>query len=319
MSKYFIAGGAGFIGSNLTERLLNQEPDAKVVVYDNFLSGHRWHLDAFADDDRLAVVEGDIEDSKKLTGAMEGADHVFQLAANADIAAAVSDPTVDFRLGTFLVHQILEAVRITGVPRITYTSGSGVYGDLGTTKVDESYGPLLPVSTYGASKLAGETLVSAYCHMFDIEGVAFRFANVIGPRQTHGIIYDFVRKLLKNPTSLEVMGNGTQSKSYVHVYDVLDAVFLMKSRRQAPFDVFNVGTDQYVTVTEIVELVMEVMGLHDVNIIYGTESRGWKGDVPIVRFSSDKIRSLGWNNSWSSMDALRYAAERSLGEAQQSR
>jgi UDP-glucose 4-epimerase len=319
MSKYFIAGGAGFIGSNLTERLLNQEPDATVVVYDNFLSGHRWHLDAFTGDERLTIIEGDIEDSEKLARSMQGADHVFQLAANADIAAAVSDPTVDFRLGTFLVHQVLEAVRTTGVPRITYTSGSGVYGDLGTQEIDETYGPLFPVSTYGASKLAGETLVSAYCHMFDIEGVAFRFANVIGPRQTHGIIYDFVRKLLKNPTSLDVMGNGTQSKSYVHVYDVLDAVFLKKSRRQQPFDVYNVGTDQYVTVSEIAELVTEVMGLRDVKINYGSESRGWKGDVPIVRFSSNKIRSLGWNNSWSSVDALRYAAEQSLSEAQKAR
>jgi UDP-glucose 4-epimerase len=194
-----------------------------------------------------------------------------------------------------------------------------VYGDLGTQEIDETYGPLFPVSTYGASKLAGETLVSAYCHMFDIEGVAFRFANVIGPRQTHGIIYDFVRKLLKNPTSLDVMGNGTQSKSYVHVYDVLDAVFLKKSRRQQPFDVYNVGTDQYVTVSEIAELVTEVMGLRDVKINYGSESRGWKGDVPIVRFSSNKIRSLGWNNSWSSVDALRYAAEQSLSEAQKAR
>src|SRR5665213_3469634 len=149
MSKYFIAGGAGFIGSNLTERLLNQESEVEVVVYDNFLSGHRWHLDAFADDDRLTIIEGNIEDSDRLADAMSGADHVFQLAANADIAAAVSDPTVDFRLGTFLVHQVLEAVRITGVPRITYTSRSGVYGDLGMTEVDESYGPLLPVSTYG--------------------------------------------------------------------------------------------------------------------------------------------------------------------------
>lgn len=315
MSTYFIAGGAGFIGSNLAERLLNEEDDARVVVYDNFLSGHRWHLDAFVDDDRLTIIEGNIEDSDRLADAMSGADHVFQLAANADIAAAVSDPTVDFRLGTFLVHQVLEAIRTTGVPRLTYTSGSGVYGDLGTKEVDESYGPLLPVSTYGASKLAGETLVSAYCHMFDIEGVAFRFANVIGPRQTHGIIYDFVRKLLKNPTSLDVMGNGTQSKSYVHVYDVLDAIFMMKSRRQSPFDIYNVGTDQYVTVTEIAQLVMEVMDLKDVEIIYGPEPRGWKGDVPIVRFSSNKIRNLGWNNAWSSLDALRFAAERSLDEA----
>ncbi|HUY05690.1 MAG TPA: NAD-dependent epimerase/dehydratase family protein [Acidimicrobiales bacterium] len=317
MSRYFIAGGAGFIGSNLVARLLDEEPDARVVVYDNFLSGHRWHLEAFADDDRLAIVEGDIADTQRLNEAVYGSDHLFQLAANADIAAAVNDPSVDFRLGTFLVHQVLEAARLTGVSRVTYTSGSGVYGDLGSTEIDETYGPLQPVSTYGASKLAGESLVSAYCHMFDIEGVAFRFANVIGPRQTHGIVYDFVRKLLADPTRLVVMGDGSQSKSYVHVADVLDAVFLMKSRRQKPFDVYNVGTDEYVTVRDIAELVIEVMGLGGVEINYGSEPRGWKGDVPIVRFSSKKIRGLGWNNSWSSRDALRESAVRILSEAQQ--
>lgn len=317
MSRYFIAGGAGFIGSNLVARLLDQESDAGVVVYDNFLSGHRWHLDAFVDDRRLTIVEGNIEDSERLIETMRGSDHLFQLAANADIAAAVDDPSVDFRLGTFLVHQVLEAARLTSVSRVTYTSGSGVYGDLGTKEIDETYGPLQPVSTYGASKLAGEAIVSAYCHMFDIEGVAFRFANVIGPRQTHGIVYDFVRKLLLDPTRLVVMGDGSQSKSYVHVADVLDAVFLMKSRRQSPFDVYNVGTDEYVTVREIAELVIDVMGLHNVEIIYGSEPRGWKGDVPIVRFSSEKIRSLGWKNSWSSLDALRESAMRGLSEAQQ--
>lgn len=318
MSRYFIAGGAGFIGSNLVARLLDQESDASVVVYDNFLSGHRWHLDAFVDDDRLTIVEGNIEDSDRLTEAMRGSDHLFQLAANADIAAAVNDPSVDFRLGTFLVNQVLESARLTGVSRVTYTSGSGVYGDLGTKEIDETYGPLQPVSTYGASKLAGEGLVSAYCNMFDIEGVAFRFANVIGPRQTHGIVYDFVRKLLADPKRLVVMGDGSQSKSYVHVADVLDAVFLMKSRHQGAFDVYNVGTDQYVTVKEIAELVIEVMNLSDVEIIYGSEPRGWKGDVPVVRFSSEKIRSLGWNNSWSSLDALRESVLKILGEAQQS-
>lgn len=317
MPTYFIAGGAGFIGSNLVDRLL-AEDGTRVVVYDNFSSGHRWHLERHVDDPRLEVVEGEIEDAALLTASMQGADHVVQLAANADIAASATDPTVDFRLGTLLVHHVLEAARATGVGRITYTSGSGVYGDLGLTEADESYGPLAPVSTYGASKLAGEALVSAYCHMFGLEGVAFRFANVIGPRQTHGVTYDFVRKLLADPTRLEVMGNGRQSKSYVHVDDVLDAVLMLRAHPQSPFGVFNVGTDEYVTVAEIADIVVDVMGLADVEVDFGTEDRGWRGDVPVVRFSSAKIRALGWANAWSSRDALREAAARGLAEARRS-
>jgi UDP-glucose 4-epimerase len=314
VTRSFVAGGAGFIGSHLVRRLL-AEDEGTVVVYDNFCSGNRWHLEGLGDGGRLEVVEADIEDTDTLRRAMEGADHVFHLAANADIAAAVSDPGIDFWSGTFLTHQVLEAVRVTGTPRMTYTSGSGVYGDQGLDVVDESFGPLLPVSTYGASKLAGEGLLASYCHLFGVQGVAFRFANVIGPRQTHGVVYDFVRKLLKDPTTLDVLGNGTQSKSYIHVDDVLDAIFLMRGRPEAPFDVFNVGTDDYVSVAEIAEIVIETMGLDGAVTQFGEEPRGWRGDVPIVRFSSEKIRGLGWTNRYSSQDALRESARAILAEA----
>jgi UDP-glucose 4-epimerase len=316
MTKYFVVGGAGFIGSHLVHRVLARELAESVVVFDNFSSGHRWHLADLESDRRLVVIEGDINDGAALRSAMDGVDHVFHLAANADIAAAVSDPGIDFWSGTFLTHQVLETVRVTGVPRVTYTSGSGVYGDQGFHEVNETFGPLRPVSTYGASKLAGESLVSSYCHLFGIRGVAFRFANVVGPRQTHGIVYDLIRKLQRDATRLEVLGDGSQSKSYIHIDDVLDAVELLLPGVSEPFDVFNVGTDDYVTVAEITNIVLAVMDIEDVELVFGESPRGWKGDVPVVRFSSDKIRGLGWRNQLTSSDALRRSAEVLFLEAQ---
>lgn len=317
MTRWFVAGGAGFIGSHLVRRLLGNPATEAVVVYDNFCSGKRWHLADLEDDARLRIVEADIEDSERLLEAMQGADCVFSLAANADIAAAVTNPAIDFWTGTFLIHQVLEAARQSGVRQLVYTSGSGVYGDQGLTEVDESLGPLLPVSTYGASKIAGEALVSAYCHLYGIRGVAFRFANVVGPRQTHGVVYDFVRKIQAESGHLDVMGDGSQSKSYIHVSDVLDAVMLLVEHPPAVFDVYNVGTDEYTTVAEIAEMTATYLGVPDIELRFGPEPRGWKGDVPIVRFSSAKIRELGWTNRHSTREALEDSIAAILEETKQ--
>ena len=303
MTRWFVAGGAGFIGSHLVHRLL-RDGATGVVVYDNFSAGQQWHLDSVRDDARLRVIEADLADSEVLTAAMEGSEQIVHLAANPDIAAAVKDPGIDFWRGTFLTHQVLEAARVLGVPRIIYMSGSGVYGDQGTHEVDETFGPLLPISTYGASKLAGEALVSSYCHLFGIRGAAFRFANVVGGRQTHGVTYDLIRKLRADPTQLEVLGDGSQSKSYIHVDDVLDAIFLIVADPPDAFDLFNVGTGDYVTVRDIASMVVAEMGLSGVEMKFGSEARGWKGDVPVVRFSSEKILARGWKNRYSSREAL---------------
>jgi UDP-glucose 4-epimerase len=316
VTAFLVIGGAGFIGSHLTRRLL-ERPEARVTVYDNFTSGERSRLGPAVDDARVTVVEGDVKDLHPLTQAAAGHDTAFLLASNPDIAAAATDPAIDFWEGTYLVQNTLEACRLSGVGRLVYASGSGVYGDRGATAVDESFGPLLPVSTYGASKLAGEALISAYCHLFDLRGVAFRFANVVGPRQTHGVVYDFVRKLLADPTRLEVLGDGTQSKSYIHVDDVLDAVLMLADEPPERFDVFNAATGDYVTVREIAELVVAEMGLEGVDVAYGETPRGWKGDVPVVRFASEKLRALGWANRRSSREALADSARAILDEARQ--
>jgi UDP-glucose 4-epimerase len=313
VTRSFIAGGAGFLGSHLTHALL-QRPDHEVVVYDNLVSGSEAHLADVLDDPRLHLVVADLQELDRVVDEMAGADHVYLFAANPDIAAAVHDPGIDFWQGTYLTQNVIEAVRINKVPRITYASGSGVYGDRGDEEVDEEFGPLVPISTYGASKLAGESMLAAYSHMFGIDSVVFRFANVVGPRQTHGVTYDFVRHLLEDPTRLRILGDGSQSKSYIHVSDVVAAMLTLTDQGWTGFDVFNAGTGDYITVTQIADLVVERLGLKDVRYEYAGGARGWKGDVPIVRFRSDKLAALGWRCAHTSAEALIDSIDANIAE-----
>jgi UDP-glucose 4-epimerase len=311
LSRYFVAGGAGFIGSHMVRRLLRR-PEAQVVVYDNFSSGRAWHL---PDDPRLTVVRSDLKDLPALTKAIAGSDAVFHFASNPDIAKAATQPDIDFWEGTYLTQNLLEAMRVAGVPRLIYASGSGVYGDTGETAVTETYSPLLPISTYGASKLACEVLICSYSHMFDVQGVGFRFANVVGPRQTHGVAYDFIRRLLREPAHLEILGDGQQSKSYIHVEDVVDALLLLHDRGWGGFDVFNVATEDYVTVRQIADLVAGRLGLSGVSYTYTGGRRGWKGDVPVVRFDTTKLRGIGWSNRRTSVEALTDSIDSMIADA----
>jgi UDP-glucose 4-epimerase len=287
-----------------------------VVVYDNLVSGSEARLEGVLDDPRLRLIVADLQELDGVVEEMTGADHVYLFAANPDIAAAVDDPGIDFWQGTHLTHNVIEAVRINKVQRITYASGSGVYGDRGAEEVDEEFGPLIPVSTYGASKLACESMLAAYSHMFGIDTVVFRFANVVGPGQTHGVTYDFVRHLLEEPTRLRIMGDGSQSKSYIHVSDVVSAMLTLTDRGWTGFEVFNAGTGDYITVTEIADLVVERLGLDDVRYEYAGGARGWKGDVPIVRFRSDKLATLGWRCAHTSAEALSDSIDANIAEAQ---
>jgi UDP-glucose 4-epimerase len=319
--KAFISGGAGFIGSHLVARLLNDDAAASIVVYDNFSSGSRAHLQRSIADSRLKVTEGDIKDLESVTAAMRGCDTVFHLAANPDIAKAIREPDIDFREGTFLTSNILEAMRVNRALVMIYTSGSGVYGEVPGVAFSEGYGPCFPISTYGASKLASEALISSYCHMFGMTGRAFRFANVVGSGQTHGVGYDFVRRLRADPTRLRILGDGTQRKSYIHIDDVLEAVFavfdrLRSERLPQPFDVYNVATNDYMTVTEIAGLACEVMELptNAVRFEYTGGDRGWKGDVPRVLFNIEKIHALGWKAQRGSREAMRASLQAMLDE-----
>jgi UDP-glucose 4-epimerase len=313
-TRAFVAGGAGFIGSHLVEALLRR-PNTYVVVYDNMTSGTESHLRSVLDHERLRLVIGDIQAFDNLVDAMHGCNHLYLLASNPEIALAMADPAIDFRQGTYLTHNILEAMRVNDVSRITYASGSGVYGDQGGLEVNEEFGPLIPISTYGASKLASEAMIAAYAHMFDLDAVVLRFANVVGPRQTHGVTYDFVRRLLQDPSRLRILGDGSQSKSYIHVSDVVEAMMLLTEEGWKGFEIFNVGTGDHITVSQIADLVVERMGLEKIPYSYTGGDRGWKGDVPIVRFRSGKLASLGWRCTYSSREAIIASIDANIAEA----
>jgi UDP-glucose 4-epimerase len=281
-------------------------------VYDNFSSGRLWRLGGA----KAEVVRGDVKELGTLTEAMRGHDHVFHFASNPDIAKAATEPAIDFWEGTYLTQNVLEAMRTSGVKRLTYASGSGVYGDTGEKPVFEDMAPLLPISTYGASKLAGEALICAYCHLFGLEATAFRFANVVGPRQSHGVCYDFLASLRRDPARLRILGDGSQSKSYIHVDDVVEAMLLVNSRGAGGFEYFNAATEDYVTVRQIADLVAERLGLKGVQYEFAGGVRGWKGDVPVVRFDTRKLRGLGWRNRRTSLEALGDAVDSMMAEAE---
>jgi UDP-glucose 4-epimerase len=318
---FFLIGGAGFIGSHFTDRLLADPVVRRVTLFDNFSSGRAWHYAHHERDDRLRVVRGDVKDLPALRAAMDGHDVVIHLASNPDIARAATEPDIDFREGTYLTQNVVEAMRTTSARRILYASGSGVYGDLGELEVGEDHGPLVPVSTYGASKLAGEALISSYAYMFELSGCAFRFGNVVGPRQTHGVGLDFVRRLLHDPSRLTILGDGTQSKSYIHVHDVVDAVLRANDACAKPYEAYNVATGDYITVREIAELALEVVGVDRgrTELVFGKTSRGWKGDVPVVRLDIRRICALGWQCARTTREALRASMAALLDDARAGR
>jgi UDP-glucose 4-epimerase len=306
----FITGGAGFFGSVFAKRLLSLKTTSKITIFDrNSLNKERSRINF--SDSRITLVEGDLKDLALLRQSMAGHDTVIHLASNPDIARAVKEPTIDFEEGTVLTKNMLEAARTCDVSKVLYASGSGVYGDAGAAELQEQDCGRLPISTYGASKLAGEALLSAYCHMFALCGIVFRFANIVGAGQTHGIALDFVEKLRKNPRELLILGDGSQTKSYIHADDAFDAVWLAheKCGDQFKFDIFNVATADAVSVNEIAMIAIEEVVGKDAKVAlkYTGSERGWKGDVPVVKLNTEKIRALGFAPKHNSGQAVRLA------------
>jgi UDP-glucose 4-epimerase len=303
-----VTGGAGFIGSNLVDRLMGL--GHSVTVIDNLSGGSDAFLAHHRHSDRFRFVALDVRDTGGLAGALDrGVEVVYHLAANADIAKGVEDPTLDFEHSIVATFSLLRAMRQHGIRKFVYTSGSGVYGDRGAAYSSENFGPLEPVSMYGASKLGAEGLISAFCHLFDMQGWILRPANIIGPRATHGVVFDFVRRLKKDPTHLTILGDGQQSKAYLHVSDVIDALLLVQEKALNPVNIFNLASNSYITVNQIADLVVRGMGLADVKREWTGGKVGWKGDVAVIRLRNARIRKLGWRPKYNSAQAVRATIE----------
>jgi UDP-glucose 4-epimerase len=291
MARYFITGGAGFIGSNLADRLLAD--GHQVTVYDNLTTGQSRFLDVARKSPGFALVEGDLLEEAKLTAAVKGHDVVFHLAANADVRFGTDHPRRDLEQNTIATHNVLEAMRLNGVKRIGFSSTGSVYGEPTVHPTPEDAPFPVQTSLYGASKLAGEGLIQAYVTGFGFQAYIFRFVSILGERYSHGHVFDFVRALRQDPTKLRILGNGLQRKSYLYVKDCVEAILTVVEKAKEPVGVYNLGTDEYCQVNDSVGWITAKMGLEPKREYTGGE-RGWIGDSPFIFLDTKKVRSLGW-------------------------
>jgi UDP-glucose 4-epimerase len=301
-----VTGGAGFIGSNLVDRLL---ADAhRVTVYDNLSTGKLEFLAGARDKPGFALVEGDLLDMETLTDAMAGQEFVFHLAANADVRFGTQRPRRDLEQNTVGTQNVLEAMRLQGVRRIAFSSTGSIYGETTVFPTPEDCPFPVQTSLYGASKLACEGLIAAYCWGFGFQSYIFRFVSILGERHTHGHVYDFFKKLSADPLSIEVLGNGKQRKSYLYVQDCIDGIFLAIERAKDPINIFNLGTQDSCTVDDSLGWICEHLGVLPERRYTGGE-RGWVGDIPLILLDTTRIRSLGWTPRLTIRDGVVRALE----------
>jgi len=297
-----VTGGAGFIGSHVVDRLVEID---KVVVLDNLSSGKPEYVNENAEFYRVDLAKDDITDI------IRGADEVWHIAANPDVRIGSENPDEIYRNNVLATYRLLEAMRRVNVKRIIFTSTSTVYGEARVIPTPEDY-PTHPISIYGASKLACEALIESYCHTFDFQAWIYRFANVIGKRSNHGVIYDFIMKLKRNPNELEILGDGEQNKSYIYIEDCVDAMF-HGLKADESVNIFNIGTEDQIKVKRIAEIVCEEMGLNPKFKFTGGR-RGWKGDVPVMLLSIEKLKKIGWKPKYNSEKAVKLAVKDLLNE-----
>jgi len=305
-NKVLVTGGAGFIGSHLVDSLL--ERGNEVLVFDNLSSGDLKFIEHHLEKPDFTLVEGDLLEPEAIEKACKGADFVFHVAANPDVKLGVSDTRVHFDQNILATYNLLEAMRKQGAGKLAFTSTSTVYGEAKVMPTPEDYGPLVPISLYGASKLACEALITSYAHTFDMQAWVFRFANIVGPRSTHGITVDFIRKLRENPERLEILGDGKQEKSYLHVSECVESILFAIEKSKEEVNIFNIGSEDTISATRIGEIVVEELGLSDVEFTYTGGSRGWKGDVPRMRLGIEKLKEVGWEPEYSSERSVRETA-----------
>ena len=305
--RVLVTGGAGFIGSHIVELLMNR--DFRVVVVDNLSSGRLEFISKWLDSDDFEFYRIDLRDFDELVGICRGVDAVFHFAANPEVRIGAQRPEDIWENNVLATYNLLEAMRINNIKFLVFASSSTVYGDASKLPTPEDYAPLEPISVYGASKLACEALISGYAHTFKIRSLVLRYANIIGSRLRHGVIYDFIMKLRNNPDVLEILGDGTQRKSYLHISDAVNATMHLFNIFRASdklFNVYNVGNEDWITVREIADIVSRVMGLNpEYRFTGGVEGgRGWVGDVKYMLLDISKLKSTGWVPRLSSREAV---------------
>ena len=311
--RVLVTGGAGFIGSCLCEELVKR--GCEVSILDNFSSGSRSNVQHLLDagSHRVRLFVGDCTKRDDLVRALEGVDVVFHFAANPEVRLELSDPETCFRQNVYATHVVLEALRNSHAKKVVFASTSTVYGDARVVPTPEDYAPLEPISVYGASKLASEALITAYAHSYGFAALILRFANVVGSKSGHGVIFDFVRKLRENPGELEILGDGTQTKSYLYIDDCVGAVLTAFECMRGRVEVLNVGSEDQVGVREIAETVVEEMRLKGVGFRFtgGVDGgRGWVGDVKNMLLDVTKLKAKGWKPKYNSKEAVRQTTRR---------
>ena len=297
-----VAGGAGFIGSHLIDALL--QSGEEVICIDNFYNGKKENLAHIRDNNRFIFYEQDLCDLEKLKSIFQEnkIQYVYHLAANSDIQESANNPIIEYQNTYTTTFNLLECMRLFSVKRIFFASTSAVYGDNNGNLVSES-AKLCPISYYGGAKLGSEAMIEAYAYMNDMSALIFRFPNLIGPRLTHGVIYDFINKLKENPEELTILGDGTQSKPYIHISDLIDAIVKLGNCDKG-IHIYNIGVETQTDVTTIANIVCEKLGLKNVKYKYTGGRGGWKGDVPVFAYSLDKIHSTGWKAKFTSEEAV---------------
>jgi UDP-glucose 4-epimerase len=309
MGEALMTGGAGFIGSHLCESLAKH--DWQITILDNFSAGSRDNLRhlLLQRPKEVKLLEGDCTNPAHVKEALKGVETVFHLAANPEVRLELNDPQTCFRQNVYATHVLLQQIKDNRKIRtLVFLSTSTVYGEAETMPTPESYGPLKPISPYGASKLASEALISAYAYTYNKKAIILRLANIIGPRSQHGVIHDFVQKLRKNPKQLEILGDGTQNKSYLYIDDCINATKIAHSTTKNQVEIYNVGSEDQISVIKIAQIVAEEMGLENVRFTCtgGVDGgRGWKGDVKNMLLDTAKLKTKGWKPRYTSAGAIR--------------